>query len=87
MIIVVFAIMFLLIRSTIIYAGSDKNHEPGLLRMLIDYFHTILIIKYYDINWPETLESALNIFSIIGEADEKILSVDCFIQSSKYIIY
>lgn len=79
MIVLAFTVLFLLIRSTILYATSDKNHEPGLLRMLIDYFHIMMILKYYDLDWPESLEAALDAFSIIGEANEKIFSIDCFI--------
>lgn len=83
MVVLAFVVFYLLIRTAVINAAIDKNHEPALLRILIDYFHIVMILKYYDLNWPESLESALDVFSIIGESNERIFSIDCYIKSSK----
>lgn len=56
MVILAFVVLYLLIRTAIKNAAVDKNHEPALLRILIDYFHIIMILKYYDLNWPSALE-------------------------------
>ena len=83
MIILALMAVYLLIRTATINAATDKNHEPALLRILIDYFHFTLIIYSYDLNWPDSLESALNVLSIIGAANDRVLSFACFVQSCK----
>jgi len=42
--------LVVVIRSAIL--ASDANYEPCLYRILIDYIHTLMIVKYYDLNWP-----------------------------------
>lgn len=87
MVVLAFVILYLLIRTAILNAASDKNHEPALLRILIDYFHMVMILKFYDLNWPPSLESALDVLSIIGECNERIFSIDCYIKGSKFNKY
>lgn len=71
--------LYLLMRTALKNAAYDKNHDPALLRIIIDYFHITMILKYYDLNYPSSLESALDILSIIGEANERIFSIDCYL--------
>ncbi|CDW82073.1 UNKNOWN [Stylonychia lemnae] len=82
MVILAVLIIFVLIRTALINAASDKNHEPALMRIIIDYFHLIMILKFYDLNWPNSLEAILDIVSIVGEINERIFSIDCYIRGT-----
>ena len=48
--------------------------------MLINYFHTLMIAKSFDLNWPSQLEDALDSFSFVGEVNDNIFSLECFLK-------
>jgi len=70
-----------------IRATKTDSYDAVLMRIMIDYLQTLMIIKNYDLNWPSVLESALDTFTMISQAaNEKIFSLDCFIKSRNKLL-
>jgi len=63
-------------------APYSKKHEACLFRIFIDFIHNMVIIRYYDLNYPAVLENALDVFSILGMYNELVFNVDCFFYAS-----
>ncbi|CDW85070.1 UNKNOWN [Stylonychia lemnae] len=79
MVAIVLLLLGILVKAAI-HSIDSKNYDSALFRIIIDYLHTLMIIRNYDLNWPETLEWALDTFTIVGQANDKIFSIDCYIK-------
>eukprot|EP00347_Sterkiella_histriomuscorum_P003592 403363696 len=78
MVAIVLLLMGALVKSAV-QSLDQENYDAALFRILIDYFHTLMIVRNYDLNWPDSLEQALDTFTLIGQANDKIFSFDCYI--------
>lgn len=76
-----FSIIFLLwmIRSFIKNGTTGRNYEPALLRIFLHHFMIIVILKSFDLNWPQQMQYALDTLSFFYSASEMSLSYKCII--------
>jgi len=54
-----------------------NNPQAVLIRILTNYFQIIMVIKNFDLNWPEQVQSALNAVSFIFSSLDILISLDC----------
>ncbi|TNV87899.1 hypothetical protein FGO68_gene396 [Halteria grandinella] len=56
--------------------------QTVLIRILTNYFQVIMIVKNFDLSWPEQVEKALDVFSFITSSLEILVSFDCMMLKS-----
>ncbi|CDW74830.1 UNKNOWN [Stylonychia lemnae] len=66
------------------YVGYLQQNKPQtvLIRIFTNYYHATMIVKSFDLNWPQQVEDTLNYFSIIGTTSQSIFSLDCMYRQS-----
>eukprot|EP00347_Sterkiella_histriomuscorum_P000895 403374110 len=65
--------------------NNPKRNKPQtvLIRILTNYFHAIMIVKDFDMSWPDQVQKALQIFAFVSSQSQSIFSIDCFYSNSQ----
>eukprot|EP00347_Sterkiella_histriomuscorum_P000091 403377218 len=54
--------------------NNPKRNKPQtvLIRILTNYFHAIMIVKDFDMSWPDQVQKALQIFAFVSSYCQKL---------------
>jgi len=63
-----------MIRSFIKNGTTGRNYEPALLRILINHFMLVVILKSFDLKWPSEMQHFLDTVSFTYRGVEMALS-------------
>lgn len=55
-------------RSSVRNATTGRNYEVALLRIFLHHFTCLVIIKKFDLNWPDLMQYSLEVMSFLYEA-------------------
>jgi hypothetical protein len=78
------AIFIFLFRSTIQNATTGRNYEIALIRIFLHYFTSLVLIKSFDMNWPNSMQTTLDVLAFIDEANEEIMPPKCLITTDLF---
>ncbi|CDW72907.1 UNKNOWN [Stylonychia lemnae] len=68
--------------SSILFVNHRNKPQTVLLRIITNYYHATMIVKSFEMNWPNLVEDTLHYLSIIGSTSESIFSLDCIYKQS-----
>eukprot|EP00347_Sterkiella_histriomuscorum_P018797 403344138 len=78
-----FAIMGYILFMIVTNLKEDKNQESSaVLRILTNFLQIITSTSLIDLQWPQTLKSFYEAFSVLGESSNRLISFDCFVQTT-----
>ncbi|CDW76474.1 UNKNOWN [Stylonychia lemnae] len=73
-------IMYLLF--SLIKNSKRNNPQTLLMRILTNYFQVAMMVKEFQLNWPNQVLQMLEYFSMGGEGYSQVLSFECLIKDS-----
>ncbi|CDW90255.1 UNKNOWN [Stylonychia lemnae] len=77
--------LYVVYLSHSILSKPNRNKpQTVMIRILTNYFHAILIVKEFEMNWPELVENALRSFSFLSSQQQNLFSFDCFFSKQTF---
>lgn len=70
----VLALFLILLWSTLNHASTGKSYETSIYRIFIHHITTMMIIKSFDLNWPEIMHYGLQVVAFVFEVSQEITS-------------
>jgi len=61
---------------------KGANYTSVLLRMMANYMQILAFAASFNLGWPESIKRAFDSVSMVSEASEMALSIDCFFDNS-----
>lgn len=72
------------IRSAFQSAAKELNMQGVYMKILMNYLQSVVLTASFSMNWPLLVMEMFKAQSYAGEANEQILSFECFSQESNY---
>lgn len=70
--------LIFLIRSTLQGAHERRNITSVFQKILLNHIQLVVLTASFDFKWPDSVTGFFKINEPLGEATEKIFSIDCF---------
>ena len=72
------------IRSAFASAAKELNLQGVYMKILMNYLQSVVLTSSFSLNWPLLALKLFQVQRYAGEANEQILSFECFSQGSSY---
>jgi hypothetical protein len=69
---IAFYVLFLV--SFLKNGTTGRTYETALYRIMLHHFTSLVIIKSFDLNWPEMMQSTLDVLAFFFEASDEALT-------------
>lgn len=72
-----------MLSSSVLQSALDyKQYYTAYIKLLMDFLHTGTMIAALNLNWPDYVQTFLNVFKYPGTSIEFVLSTECFINET-----
>lgn len=72
------------IRSAFASAAKELNLQGVYMKILMNYLQSVVLTSSFSMNWPLLVLKLFQVQRYAGEANEQILSFECFSQGSSF---